>query len=665
MALKHAKVGLRLRRFREEQGLTQAALAAALGISTSYVNQMESNQRPLTGPVLLRLAEVYDLDVQRFSTSESDRLTAQLRDALADTAHLGAAAEARELAEGMPQLAQYVVDLQRRYRHAMERNTAMSAELDSGAAPTAHEEVRDLFYAKRNHVAGLDSAAEQTAAELDGAAEDPADLAAGLARLLRDRHGTTVADLAPGEQAHTKRRFESDTRVLRLSPLLSPGQRAFQLATHLALVAHGDRIDAEVAAADLSGPEAAGLARIGLANYFAGALILPYGPFLRAAEELRYDIDLLQRRFRVGFETVAHRLSTLQRPGARGVPFFFVRVDRAGNISKRQSATDFHFSRVGGTCPLWNVYDAFSHPGEIRTQLAQMPDGRSYLWTARTVVRRYGGYGTPAKTFAIGLGCDLHHAHRLVYGDGFDLAGPAVLTPIGPGCKVCDRTECPQRAFPAIGRRLDVDDHRSRFTPYPSAADEARPARLCENRSVHIGQPLVRGFRALVFALACTAASAGLHAFADGSLITAGTFAVAVAALAPPAYLLAARQRGPRSLLAACALAQTGLHLWFTAASGHLHEFVPAPAMLFAHAIAMAASALWLARGDAALAALLDFLILQFGSALWLRLLRASGPAAHGRRAPAAFTGPRPHLALLASAATRRGPPPGPLSPAS
>lgn len=467
MALRTAKVGLRLRRFREEQGLTQASLATALGISTSYVNQMESNQRPITGPVLLRLAEVFDVDVQRFSAAESDRLDAQLRDALADTAHAEQVSpgQTRELAEGMPELARYVVDLHRRYRHAVERNAAISVELDAGAAPTAYEEVRDLFYAKRNYVPELDEAAERIAAELD-----PADLAAELTRLLADRHGTRVAALDADEQSGAKRRFDPDGRVLRVSPLLTAGQRAFQLATHLALVEHADLIEGLVAAADLSGPEARALARIGLANYFAGALILPYGVFRSAAEELRYDLDLLQRRFRVGWETVAHRLSTLQRPGARGVPFFFVRVDRAGNISKRQSATDFHFSRVGGSCPLWNVYGAFAHPGEIRTQLAQMPDGRAYLWVARTVTRRYGGYGTPAKTFAIGLGCDLHHAHRLVYADGLDLASPAALTPIGPGCKVCDRSGCPQRAFPAIGRPLDVTDHRSGFTPYPSSA---------------------------------------------------------------------------------------------------------------------------------------------------------------------------------------------------
>jgi len=185
---------------------------------------------------------------------------------------------------------------------------------------------------------------------------------------------------------------------------------------------------------------------------------------LQAAEALRYDIGLLQQRFGVGFETVCHRLSTLQRPGAPGVPFFFVRVDRAGNISKRQSATQFHFSRTGGTCPLWNVYEAFEQPGRVLRQLASMPDGRKYLWIARTVSGGGRGYGAPRKTFAVALGCDMRHAPRLVYAQGLDLN--AAATPIGMGCKVCERAHCPQRAFPYLGAALEVDEHQSRFAPY-------------------------------------------------------------------------------------------------------------------------------------------------------------------------------------------------------
>lgn len=469
--MKTARAGVRLRRFREQQGLTQAALAQALGISTSYVNQMESNQRALTVPVLMRLSEVFNVDVQQFSAEEADRLTAELRDVFADPAfgESISQAETRELANSMPAVARYVLDLHRRYQYVSEMNTSISAQLstDSGLpdaglpALTAYEEVRDLFYRHQNHFDDLDRAAE---ALVEDEGLTPGTMEDGLVARLRARHAVSVIDL--DESADAKRRFDEATRTLSLSPLLSSGQRAFQLATTLAFFELEEMLDRHVEAANLSGDEARSLARIGLANYVAGAMILPYTEFRRSAEALRYDIDLLQRRFRVGFETVAHRLSTLQRADDRGVPFFFVRVDRAGNISKRQSATDFHFSRVGGTCPLWDVYEAFSYPGQIRTQVAQMPDGRGYLWVARTVVRRSGGYGTPMTTFAIGLGCDLHHASRLVYADGLDLTNPAARTPIGPGCKVCDRAECPQRAFPAIGRPLDVDHNRSGQIPY-------------------------------------------------------------------------------------------------------------------------------------------------------------------------------------------------------
>ena len=253
--------------------------------------------------------------------------------------------------------------------------------------------------------------------------------------------------------------------MLLLSDSLSPGQRAFQLATQLAYLECGAEMDRLIASASFS-PEAAALARIGLASYFAGAVVLPYRAFLSAAQALRHDIALLAKRFGVSFETVCHRLSTLQRREARGVPFFFVRVDRAGNISKRQSATDFHFSRSGGTCPLWNVYEAFGQPGRVLTQVARMPDGRSYLWIAHCELRATGGYGSPAREFAIGLGCDLRHAEQLVYAKGLDLGDPDSATPIGPGCKLCEREGCAQRAFPALGKHLRIDENERTAEPY-------------------------------------------------------------------------------------------------------------------------------------------------------------------------------------------------------
>ena len=466
-------MGVRLQRLREERGMTQIAVARALQISPSYYNQLENNQRPLTVALLIKMSTLFGVDVQFFSEEEEARLIADMREALSASApeESIATAELRELASNMPAVGRALIAMHRRHREAMERAAAMASRL-GGAAYTVpavlplmpYEEDRDFFYARHNYVDELDEAAERLFTE---AGLQPGDTSVGLLERLAKQHGVRVVVDSPEEDAFVPhRRYDARHRILRLSPYLQPGQRAFQMATQLAFLEAGDLIHRLANEAVFSSDEARSLAHIGLANYFAGATILPYRVFLEAAKHLRYDIGRLQRRFGVGFETVCHRLSTMQRPGARGVPFFFVRVDRAGNISKRQSATDFHFSRVGGTCPLWNVYAAFEQPGRILTQLAQMPDGQTYLWIARTISRGHGGYGAPSKTFAIGLGCDVRHAGELVYSQGLDLQDPRAPTPIGAGCKVCERVACPQRAFPPIGRQLVVDENESRFAPY-------------------------------------------------------------------------------------------------------------------------------------------------------------------------------------------------------
>lgn len=473
--MKKAFMGVRLKRLREERKLTQQALADALGISLSYLNQIENNQRPLTVPVLLKLNGAFGMDVQFFSDNDDARLIGELREALSDPA-LGeptASADLRELATNMPALARAFISQSRRLKQASEQAAAYAARLGddrrgelTSLPSTPFEEVRDFFYANRNYVDVLDRAAEGVAQEMG---MPLGRMAAALADRLEARHGLRVADLGDDTGSGIQRKYDPETRTLWLSRRLRPGQQAFQMATQLAFLEQRQLLDDLVAGGSFSNEEACSLAQIGLANYFAGALVLPYVPFLRSAERLRYDIDLLGRDFGVGFETICHRLSTLQRPEARGVPFFFVRVDRAGNISKRQSATDFHFSRVGGTCPLWNVYDAFSNPGRILTQVAEMPDGRAYLWIARMVENSSGGYRTPMKMFAIGLGCDLRHADRLVYSQGMVSNGSAARALIGAGCKVCERVACSQRAFPPLTKTLVIDDRQSSFAPYSTA----------------------------------------------------------------------------------------------------------------------------------------------------------------------------------------------------
>lgn len=464
--MRKAFMGVRLRRLREERKLKQIELATALGISSSYLNQLEQNQRPLTVPVLLKLNAAFGVDVQLFSEDEESRLITELRDSLSEGAESISLAEIRELATNMPAVGRTLVALHRRYREALDRSEAMAAQLgddwiSDGPARMPFEQVRDFFYARHNHVEPLDEAAERLYRQ---AGLGPRSVHQGLVAWLKEKHGIQIVW---GESESAQRRYDPATRTLHISAHLKQGQQAFQMATQLAFLELGDVIDRLADNRILAGDEARRLARVGLANYFAGALLLPYDEFLAAAEAEAYDIEKLGRRYGVGFETICHRLSTLQRAEARSVPFFLVRVDRAGNISKRQSATDFHFSRVGGTCPLWNVYEAFTQPGRILTQIAQMPDGRTYLWIARTVGSGNAGYGISGKTFAVGLGCDIRHASRLVYSRGLDLGDPAAATPIGAGCKVCDRPACPQRAFPPIGRVVAIDENRSTLAPYP------------------------------------------------------------------------------------------------------------------------------------------------------------------------------------------------------
>ena len=368
------------------------------------------------------------------------------------------ASEIRELVSGFPALARAVVVLHRRAtdaRRRAEMAIGLGAALPEGERLPVlpYDEVLDFVYDNRNHFPALDTAAEA----LD---------AAGLERLLEERHGVRVAVSA---DAADRRRFDREAGTLHLPRGLDGARRTFQVAVQWCLLEHAAELDRLTAVPGLSGDESRALARIGLANYFAGAVLLPYGAFLAEAEATGYDVGLLCDRFAVSIETVCHRLSTMQRPGAEGVPFFFVRVDRAGNISKRHSATHFHFSRVGGTCPLWNVYEAFSSPGRFVTQVAEMPDGRRYLWVARTIGRRIGAYGQPGVQHAVALGCDVHHATRLVYARGLAVSDPSIAVPIGPGCRLCERDACPQRAFPLVGRALHIDEDRSRSEPYPAA----------------------------------------------------------------------------------------------------------------------------------------------------------------------------------------------------
>jgi hypothetical protein len=190
---------------------------------------------------------------------------------------------------------------------------------------------------------------------------------------------------------------------------------------------------------------------------------MPYAAFAKAADARGYDIEALGRQFGTSFEQAAHRLTTLQKPGQERIPFFFLRVDPAGNVSKRLDGAGFPFARHGGSCPLWSVHRVFATPGKVVTQWLELPDGERFFSIARTVSAGGGAWNAPTVERAIALTCAAEHAHRLVYTQGMP---PPEPTPIGITCRLCQRGRCMARAAPPIGREMLPDDYRRDNAPF-------------------------------------------------------------------------------------------------------------------------------------------------------------------------------------------------------
>jgi predicted transcriptional regulator/DNA-binding XRE family transcriptional regulator len=448
--------GGRLRRVRQRLGLTQTGMAADLGLSVSYLNLIERNQRPLTAAVLLKLANSYDLDLRELTGADSDAQASAIVQALRARGETAVGrAEARDFADAHPAIAAQFL--------ALADSPAASA---APAPPAPLAAVRAHLLERANHFPELDLSAETLADDmrLSGLSLD-----AAIRERLRVRHGLVVRVLPPEIMPDRLRRFDLHNRQVLLSEALDGASRTFQLAVQLAELEARSLIEAEQRAAApalaQAGPVAHRLLQLNLANYWAGALMMPYGRFHAAAESLAYDLELLQARFSAGFEQVAHRLTTLQRPGARGIPFMMVRADRAGQISKRLSATHLPFAAEGGTCPLWVLYEAFAQPGRILTQVAEVEGGTRLFTIARTVRPQVTAWGAERPTFAIALSCSLDHARTLVYAAGADLERSRAV-PIGPSCARCFRPQCRQRSAPPDGAALSLDPLGRGLTPY-------------------------------------------------------------------------------------------------------------------------------------------------------------------------------------------------------
>ncbi len=461
MATQKLYAGAKLREQRLKIGHTQKDFAARLGVSLPYLNQMENNNRPVSTTVVLALASEFGMDVTELSSGDTERLTSDMQEVLSDPLFAGdmpALADVRLAASNAPGLARAFIALHQGYRQAHERLASLDEALgreDARPTPSPWEEVRDFFHYCDNYIDAVDRAAEHFATragpDIRAAAIEALALA-GLTVVFSDMDALRMLDRT--------------ANAMHISSRAQPETQTFQLLLQVALTQQNALLEATLDLARFHSPAARDIAKIGLANYFAGAALLPYRAFQARAQACRHDLEVLAQHFGASIEQITHRLATLQRPGAKGVPFFFVRVDQAGTITKRHSATRLQFARFGGACPLWNVHRAFETPGQFLRQLAETPDGVRYISIARDITKSAGRFGAPTRRFALALGCEVRHASQLVYADGLDLTRDSAFEPIGISCRICTRKNCHQRSVPPLERNLVVDPDRRDVLPY-------------------------------------------------------------------------------------------------------------------------------------------------------------------------------------------------------
>ena len=468
-------LGPKLRQLRTERGITQSSMATALGLSTSYVNLLENNQRSLSVQVLLRISQVYGVDWRDLIEGDTPGKLADLRSIFQDPMFDAVRPDLQELRAALdhsPTLSLSVVTLYNNYRKLTDRlmssrNVSGEGVIDSEEMLVATPEaiVHDMFRKHKNHFAQLEDAAD---AFFEGTQVASDEINTYLKNRLDERLGISVKTVPVSSLPDTLRSYDQASKTLTLSEALDYPNRIFQLAHMIGLLEFGDLIDNIIAKDNIDGARNQARCRVELANYFAAAVLMPYDAFINEARKWRYDLDHLAARFGVSLEQACHRVTTLQRDGNQGVPFFFLRVDKAGNVTKRFNATTIHLAEYGGACPRWDIHVSFRMPGRILPQLVEMPDGARFFTINRTVDRPTHGYQSQDHRLAITLGCSIEHASELVYAGQYKLGDPELFTPIGINCRLCPRHACSQRAHQPIHLDLPIDEHRRGQTRFES-----------------------------------------------------------------------------------------------------------------------------------------------------------------------------------------------------
>ncbi len=460
------RLGVRVRALRRRENLTQKQLAERLGISVSYLNLIENNRRPMSAELLIKLAKLFNLDIQSLAMDDNARLISDLIEVFSDPIFEDqrlTTSDIREIVTVSPSISAAIKILYRSYQGTRESAQTLAARLsdsddysgmDRSTLPS--EEVSDMFQQHMNYFPTLEEGAERIWQE---AKLDRHNLYLGLMNYLKEAFGVKVETRSSRKTGEFLRRYDPETRTLTLSETIPPRSQIFHLAHQLSFLSQGETLEFLTHDANLTTDQSRKLTKLALANYFAGAIIMPYERFYKIARESRYDIEYLARQFYTGFEQVCQRLTSLRRPGMEALPFYFIRVDIAGNISKKFSGSGIRFARFSGGCAKWNVFSALLTPGHIQTQVSRMPNGSTYFSVARTIHKSSGVYSPHQAMQAIDLGCEISYAREMIYSDGVDLDNPDAAVPIGVTCRLCERMDCSERAFPSILSPHVIDEN--------------------------------------------------------------------------------------------------------------------------------------------------------------------------------------------------------------
>lgn len=456
-------IGPHLRRLRLERGETQGAMARVLGISPSYVNLLENNERSVSVQVLLRLFEAYGVEWREIAEDDGAGQLADLRAALQDPIFETRPdlAQLRAALVHAPDLAAAFLRLHRAWQAANDQLLARNEGDGGPISATPEAAVHTVFRRHRNHFRDL----EEVSDRFWSAPIERDEVYTALKARLRDSLGITVRLVRVEDLPDTLRQYDEARREILLSEALDHTNRTFQLVHMCGLLEQRALLDGLVDRSGISDPRGVARLRVELANYFAAAVLMPYAAFLAEARATKYDLDHIATRFGVSFEQACHRATTLQREGAQGVPFFFMRIDKGGNVTKRFNATDFHLAEYGGACPRLDVHTSFRTPGKIVPQFVEMPDKSQYFVFSRTVDRPTWIRHAQDNRLAVAMGCTVEHAAAIGYAEAFSVTG-ARMVPIGINCRICPRANCDQRAHQAVVLTQPVDEKRRGATRF-------------------------------------------------------------------------------------------------------------------------------------------------------------------------------------------------------